>query len=921
MKSLRWRLLLIAGLAVFSIYILIPTGIYMSQPADLRNDQEHMNKVLPGWLPKQHLNLGLDLQGGVQLVLGVNLTQAVENRLSRLGTDIGHWGDQKDKPKGIKTAYVVKGDSKLRVEMEEGADSSAILKTITKEYPSLEKIASQGNYIDLVFRGDQIQTIKDGALEQAERVVRSRVDKWGVTEPLINRRSDGSIIAQLPGFKDPEKAKELLGRTAQLKFKIVDDEFRGLEALAGSLPAEVQLDRAGGMSLVSENREKLLEVTKGKIPVDRELLVGREQLANGKTQFRTYVVNAATEISGDDVLDAIATTNQDGMVQQPIVSLRFTTLGGKRFEDVTGANVRKRMAIVLDDLVESAPVINQKISGGSAMITLGDGRNFDEKIKEAQDLAMVLKSGALPATITILEQRQVGASLGPELGKQGVSGVVVGLFFVFAFMVLYYRRPGVIACVALILNGIYMLAAMSMFGFALTLPGIAGFVLSLGMAVDANVLINERIRDELRAGRSPRAALDNGFKRVFWTVIDSHVTALLAAFILLGTNTSGPIRGFAVTLAIGLVLSIWTALYCSHVFFDWALVRQTDTSKILAWLGGQRATKTRAFNFNFLRWDVAATTVAIGLSLAIVFAGAYKGFNWSIDFVGGTEVEVSFSQNVSPDQLRAAASKADIHDLTIQSLAGGDRDYLLRFEELNAGKKNLTTAEKDAAHASGGERVNKLQDAIRKELAAASPNIKRVDYVGPQIGKEMRTQGFVSMAYAILGIMIYLAFRFDFRFGSGAVLKLIPDVCGMLAFYFIFWRSFDLTAVAALLTGIGYSVNDAIVVFDRIRERLHIDSGKSFAEQINTSLNECLVRTINTSVTTNLSLVGIIIFGPESIRNFAIAMTVGIVGATLTTNFVGSTYLLWIDKFLKLRSGKIESAQKSVIRPTSRSPV
>jgi preprotein translocase SecF subunit len=190
-------------------------------------------------------------------------------------------------------------------------------------------------------------------------------------------------------------------------------------------------------------------------------------------------------------------------------------------------------------------------------------------------------------------------------------------------------------------------------------------------------------------------------------------------------------------------------------------------------------------------------------------------------------------------------------------------------------------------------------------LAGATPNIKRVDYVGPQIGKEMRNQGFISMAYAILGIMIYLAFRFDFRFGSGAVLKLIPDVCGMLAFYFIFWRSFDLTAVAALLTGIGYSVNDAIVVFDRIRERLHIDSGKSFAEQINVSLNECLVRTINTSVTTNLSLVGIIVFGPDSIRNFALAMTVGILGATLTTNFVGSSYLLWVDRLLRKKNAGV----------------
>lgn len=921
MKSIRWRMMFIAALTVFSIYILIPTGIYMSEPADLRNDQEHMNKVLPKWLPSGHLNLGLDLQGGVQLVLGVNLTQAVENRLARIGTDIGHWAEQKSKISGVKTAYVVKGETKLRVETESGADTAAIVKAIDSDYPSLQKVDSQGTFLDFVFRGDQIQTIKDGALEQAERVVRSRVDKWGVTEPIINRRSDGSIIAQLPGFKDPEKAKELLGRTAQLKFKIVDDDFRGFESLAGKLPPEVQLDRVNGMSLVSENRQKILELTKDLIPVDREVLFGEESSQNGKPIFRTYVVKAATEITGDDVMDAMASTNQDGVAQTPIVSLRFTTIGGKRFEDVTGANVRKRMAIVLDDIVESAPVINGKIGGGNAMITLGDGRDFEGKIKEAQELAMVLKSGALPATITILEQRQVGASLGPELGKKGIMGVIVGLLCVFAFMILYYRRPGIIACFALVLNGIFMLAAMSMFGFALTLPGIAGFVLSLGMAVDANVLINERIRDELRAGRSPRSALDNGFKRVFWTVIDSHVTALLAAFILLGTNTSGPIRGFAVTLAIGLVLSLWTALYCSHVFFDLALSGQTDSSRIFAWLGGERASKARGFNFNFLRYDVAATTIAVILSATVIGAGIVRGFNWSIDFIGGTEVEVGFNEDVSPDQLRAAAEKADIHDLSIQSLAGGGKEYLLRFEDKKVGQGELTAAEKDAAHASGGAKVNKLQDTIRKELASSGPSIKRVDYVGPQIGKEMRNQGFVSMAYAIFGIMIYLAFRFDFRFGSGAVIKLIPDVCAMLAFYFLFWKSFDLTAIAALLTGIGYSVNDTIVVFDRIREHMETDGGKPFAEQINKSLNECFVRTINTSVTTNLSLVGIIIFGPDSIRNFAIAMSVAIIGATLTTNFVGSTYLLWIDRFLKTRSERSRGGQVGVVQRGTRSTV
>ncbi|MCX6124553.1 MAG: protein translocase subunit SecD [Proteobacteria bacterium] len=759
-----------------------------------------------------------------------------------------------------------------------------------------------------MFKVDQIQTIKSSALEQAERVVRSRVDKWGVTEPIINRRADGSILAQLPGFKDPAKAKELLGRTAQLKFKIVDDEFKGFDAIVGKLPPEVTADRAGGStSLVSESREKIIEATKGLVPPDRELVFGRELIAGGKKQrFHSYVVKAATEITGDDVMDAAVTVDQSGFQSKPGVSLQFTALGGKRFEETTGANIRKRMAILLDDFVESAPVINQKIGGGNAIITMGSDRSYDDIVNEATQLSLVLKSGALPATITILEQRQVGASLGPELAQKGIQGVAVGLFCVFVFMILYYRRPGTIASAALVLNGLFLLASMSLLGFAITLPGIAGFVLSLGMAVDANVLINERIRQELREGRNARGALDNGFKRVFWTVIDSHVTALLAAFILLGTNTSGPIRGFAVTLAIGLVLSLFTSLYCSHTFFDWALKAQTDSKKIFAWLGGENAAKDRTFHFNFLKHDTLATVTAIVLSVAVLGVAAVKGFNWSVDFVGGTEVEVAFNDSVTPDALRAAAAKAGIKDLSIQALKGGDKEYLLRFEEAtHDASHDLTLAQTDAANTSGGARINKFQDTIRTDLGSLNPQFHRVDYVGPQIGKDMRNQGFISMFYAIIGIMVYLAFRFDFRFGSGAVLKIIPDTCAMMAFYLIFWRSFDLTAVAALLTGIGYSVNDVVVVFDRIREHLHSPGGerKNFADVINVSINESLTRTINTSFVTNLSLVGIIIFGPESIRNFALAMSVGIISATISTNFVGSGYLLWIDRLLKKRKG------------------
>jgi len=897
MKSIRWRSFVVAGLTLLSIYLLIPTYFYMSQPAELRNDHEHMKKVMPGGLPNVRLNLGLDLQGGVQLVLGVDLEQAVENRLGRIGTELTHW--IKDKGIPFKTAYVVKGKNFLRVELGEGADPDKFKEEFRKQFVGLEIAKRENLVIDYQFRSEQIASIKSSALEQAERVVRSRVDKWGVTEPSINRRADGSIIAQLPGFKDPEKAKELLGRTAQLKFKIVDDEFRGFDAIARTLPAGVTSTSAdGSVSLVSESREQIVELTKGLIPPDRELVFGREAIAGGtKARYTSYVVKAATDIGGDDILDANVTMDQSQFDNRPAVSLKFTAVGSKRFEDVTAANVRKRMAILLDDQVESAPVINQKIGGGNAIITLGSGRNYDEIMTEANQLTLVLKSGALPATITIMEQRLVGASLGPELTQRGMYGVVMGLILVFLFMMIYYRRPGLIACVALVLNGIFLIAMMASFGFALTLPGIAGFVLSLGMAVDANVLINERIRQELRDGKQFKKALDLGFEKVFWTVIDGHVTTLLAGVILLNTNASGPIRGFAVALVIGLVLSMFTALYCSRLFFDIVLSRNSDPKAQKAWLGGDWALKKHDFHFNFLRWDSLATGLAVLLSLGVVIGSAVKGLHWSVDFVGGTEVEVQFAESVQVDQIREVGTKAGIKELIVQSLKGSDKNYLLRFEE-GAGKGSDVEG---GADPTGGVKVQKFNSLLLTDLASAKPDVLRVDFVGPQIGREMRNQGFVSVFYVLLGIMLYLAFRFDMRFGTAAVLKLIPDACAMLGFYLVFWRSFDLTSVAALLTGIGYSVNDVIVVFDRIRENLQLHPRRSFAENINISINESLSRTINTSLVTNLSIVGIIFFGPDTIRNFAIAMSAGIISATFTTSFVGSGYLLWFDKHWKKR--------------------
>ena len=898
MNPLRWRLLFIGAITLWATYVVAPSVIYFSTPKDIRNSDEDMSKRIPGWLPQRHVSLGLDLQGGVQLVLGVNTSNAVDNKLNRMGTEAQRWSD--DNREGVAKAYNVAGKQLLRIELKPGTDPQAFKEKFRKEFPGIAATAQHDLALDFAFEDEQIRRIKQSAIEQAEKVVRSRVDKWGVSEPLINRRqADNSILVQLPGFKDPQKAKELLGRTAQLKFKLVDDQFHGFDALTDLPPGVTKSNNGGQTALQGEQREALASYLKGKVPEDKQLYLHREELAGGKkSRYTTYVVDASTEISGDDILDAFVTEDQTGLDHRPEVSMRFTGPGGKRFGDVTGANIGRRLCIVLDDEVVSAPVIQSKIATGQGRITLGNRGSWQDAFNEANQLALILKSGALPATIDVLEERQVGASLGPELADEGIKGVLLGLLLVFGYMVYHYRRPGAIACVALLLNGLFLLALMALFGFSLSLPGIAGFVLTLGMAVDANVLINERIRQELAEGKSSKKAIENGFGRVFWTIFDAHVTALIAGFVLLETNPSGPIRGFAVTLIIGLLVSLFTSLNCTKAMFEWVMARSKTDKDVRIWLGERAIEKQRhQFNFDFSKYAVPFTAFCALLAVATIGLTAVRGLNWGVDFAGGTEVQVRFTGDVAPQELSAEAKKVGIREVTLQALGGGQRQYLIRFGRENLEPRGAATVTQQDEQARGHE----LKETLLTDLASRKPEILSIDYVGPQVGRELRSQGVLSMLYSIFGILLYVAFRFNMRFGPGVLLKMLIDVFFVLAFYQIFWRSFDLTSVAAFLTVIGYSVNDTIVIFDRIRENLTLHGRRSLKENLNISLNETLTRSLNTSGVTLVSLFGILIFGSGQIWNFAMAMAAGIIAATFTSTFVASFSLIWFDRFYQKR--------------------
>ena len=595
-------------------------------------------------------------------------------------------------------------------------------------------------------------------------------------------------------------------------------------------------------------------------------------------------------------MDANVTQGSD-FGNMPQVLIKFTGIGGKRFADVTGANIKKRMAIILDDVVESAPVIQGKIAGGTATITLGSNGGFNKVFEEATQLSLILKSGSVPATITVQEQRQVGASLGPELADQGVKGAGLGFLCVIIFMLIYYRRPGIIASTALLLNALFMLALMALFGFALSLPGIAGFILSLGMAVDANVLINERIRQEVREGKAGRKALESGFTKVFWTIMDSNICSMIAAIVLLETASSGPIRGFAVTLLIGLVVSLFTALYVSKIAFELIVSRLTSESDIKNWLAGGMNAGERVYKINFLGIGRVVASLLVAVGLLTVGGTLVKGLNWGVEFSGGTEAIVKFAKDIEPRALTEASEAIGIADMSTQALEGGKRIFILRYQDSDSKAVGSPVEQSTENKAASSTSFLDLKKKIESTFADSSPVFEQVDYIGPQVGSELRSQGVLSLLYAVIGIMLYLALRFDLRFGPSLLVKMAVDCAIVLGFYFYFDMSFDLTSVAGFLTIAGYSVNDAIVIFDRIRENIGTNSRKTFFELVNLSLNETLGRSINTSIVTLVSLTGIIVFCRGSIWNFAVAMALGVISATFTSTFVATWAVVIMEKW------------------------
>ncbi len=489
-------------------------------------------------MPDEGITLGLDLQGGVHLVFEVEGDKAVDITMERIATRL------RDvlKKKGLK-AEVKKDNSGIIV-----APSNYEIKEIIKDnYPNLRVVKDSPNRLLYRLTDREINMIKDSSVDQAVETIRNRIDQFGVREPTIHRQSSNEIVVQLPGVKDTRRAIDLIGKTALLTFTLRDDE----NPTAAQLPA----------SIPPGEEDELFQKFAPKIPEGDEILLGKviDKETNKVIRKNVYLLKKETLMTGDLLTEA--RVNIDQLYNEPIVSLSFNSAGAKLFEQITGANAGKRLAIILDGNVYSAPRINEKISGGNAQIT----GSFS--MSEAKDLAIVLRSGSLKAPLKMLQNVTVGPSLGKDSIEAGVKAGIIGAILVIVFMIVYYRFSGVIADFALVLNIILLIGVLSMFHATLTLPGIAGIILAVGLAVDSNVLMFERIREELRLGKTPRAAIDSGYDKAFWTIFDSHVTTLITAVVLFQFGT-GPIKGFAVTLGWGVFINLFTALIGTKTVFD-----------------------------------------------------------------------------------------------------------------------------------------------------------------------------------------------------------------------------------------------------------------------------------------------------------------------------------------------------------------
>jgi len=693
--------------------------------------------------------------------------------------------------------------------------------------------------------GDKV--ISKGMLDQAVEVIRKRIDVFGVSEPIISPVANDRILVQIPGLDTAkiQEAREQLSRVAKLEFRLV----------------------------YPDNGERLREIDGGKqvIPPEYRIETYKMQREGEKPVEERLLVKKKADLAGDRVSSAGASYEKEGWV----VHLRFDAEGAKQFGNITAANVHHRFAIVLDGVIQSAPVIQDAIYGGDAQIT---GRFSEE---EARGLASVLEN-PLQTPVSIEEERSVSPTLGLDSIKASVLAGLVGLAVTLVCVAIYYKIPGLVADLALLINLILLVGAMTMFHFVLTLPGIAGIILTIGLSVDANVLIYERLREEMALGKTLKIALNTAYEKAFSSIFDANVTTLITAAILFWKAT-GPVRGFAIALTLGILASLFTALIvgrnCLGWFVDTGRLKRISMLHLIS-----------AQNINFLGKGFIACMCS--LALLLIGAGAFylRGEkNFGVDFRGGDLITLSAPGKIDIGQVRQALQPIGFADASIQESTQVGKSYITIRTPLNTS--------------------DKVEKQIMQTLPSVGFHVEGSERVGALVGGELAKSSLIALGLGILGILIFVTFRFELSFAVGAIVALLHDVLMTVGVFALLGRELTLTMVGAVLTIAGYSINDTIVVYDRIREGLASGRRGTIEEIMNSSINQTLSRTILTSTVTLIPILCLFFFGGAVLRDFSLAIIIGVVVGTYSSIFIASPIVLW---WTRARGGRETALRREI---------
>ena len=841
----RWKTAAILAICLLGVLVSLPNLLPRA--------------AFPEWMPARQVNLGLDLRGGSYLLLEVDTSVLLRERLEGLveGT---RRGLTQANPRIAYTGLATQPDQRrIQLRITDPAQREAAQRAVRElanpvavgggaTQPDIDVAVAPDGLLTATVTEAGLRAKASSAVEQSIEIVRRRIDETGVAEALIARQGQNRILVQLPGVEDPARIKDLLGRTARMTFHLLDE--------AANLSAPTP--PPGVMFL------------------------------NGERPGERFAVRRRVEVDGANLSDARA--SQDSRNAEWVVNFTFDSIGTRRFSEITRANVGRPFAIVLDEKVITAPVIREPITGGRGQIS----GSFT--VRSANDLAVLLRAGALPAPLTVVEERTVGPELGADAIRAGVISLAVGAMFVFLYMGFAYGLFGWFANVALFVNIVLLVACLSLLEATLTLPGIAGIVLTLGTALDANILINERIREEVKLGRSPINALEMGYSKASGTILDSNLTNLIAMACLYAFG-SGPVKGFAVTVAIGTIVQMWTATVLTRLLVVWWYRwRRPKELPVLERPGlslFQRLARPLfrlvpdLTTIRFMRGARAGLIASAILSIASLIGAFYPGLDKGIDFKGGIVMEVRTEQPADLARLRTALSGQSLGDVGLQQF-GDDRTLLVRV----------------AAPAQEAQ-TQPVVSAVRAALEAASPGLRvlRVEAVGNRISGELFRGGLLALGLSLLAMLIYIWVRFEWQFGIAAIVTLLLDTTKTVGFMVLFQIEFNLTTIAAILTVIGFSANDKVVVFDRMRENLRKFKQMPLQELVDLSINETLNRSLGTSVTLLLSALPLALFGGDTLSGFAWVMVFGIVVSASSSVFIAAPIVLYTGR-RSLRRGE-----------------